>query len=111
VKVRLVNLITYYALPSLRQLSVIPAVDIINDSRAICSARRSIGERFVAPRRLALTCHFSRFNLSPPSRYWHLSFRLRQFRIQRGRVVSIVYVHRYERAVQTIHMQMRERQL
>lgn len=61
-KVRLVYLITYYALPSLRQLSVIPVVDIINDSRAICSARRSIGDRFVAPRRLALTYHFSRFN-------------------------------------------------
>lgn len=99
-KVRLVNLITYYAFPSLRQISVIPVVDI-NDSRVICSARRSNEER----RATSLTYHFSRF-ISPPS--CHLSFRLRQFPIQRRRAASIVCVSLRTRGTNDTHANARQ---
>lgn len=98
-----VNLITYYALPSLRQISVIPVVDIINGSRAICSARRSNEERLVAPRRVNLPF----FSLYFP-RYRHLSFRLRQFRIQRGRAASIIRVSSRTRGTNDTHANARE---
>lgn len=69
-------------------------------------------ERLVSSRRVALAYHFSRFITPPPPSLppatCTLSFRLRQFRIQRGRAASIVHVYRYERAVQTIHMQIRD---
>lgn len=75
-----------------------------------------IAERFVPQggttksvlsRRITLTYHFSRF--IPPATYtFHFAYVNSEFSVG---VPPLLYVYRYERIVQTIHMQMRERRL